>query len=307
MKFGISTFVTDEGIRPTTLARALEERGFDALFLAEHSHIPVPRKTPAPGGGELHKRYYDVMDPFVTLTAAACATKTLKVATGIALVIQRDTIQTAKLVASIDQVSGGRFVFGIGGGWNQEEIENHGAVFATRMQKMREQIEAMKHAGMPLSQECHATYTEVTPMKRLSYVHSTDFIPGIEPYEVMHLIELFPSDDGVRMTLSFDAMHDEQWTGMAVQGWGEELEKLIGEFELTIGVDAFLNEFERHQAVRQIIVANPNITVEELNNRIYAELFGTPASDPWLGMATRGAFTALPGDGVTAAPPRATL
>src|ERR1700719_4543530 len=84
------------------------------------------------------------MDPFVTLTAAACATKKLKVATGITLLIQRDTIQTAKLVASIDQVSGGRFLFGIGGGWNQEEIENHGTVFATRMQKMREQIEAMK-------------------------------------------------------------------------------------------------------------------------------------------------------------------
>jgi len=92
----------------------------------------------------LGKRYYDVMDPFVTLTAAAGATKRLKLATGICLVIQRDTIQTAKLVASIDQVSGGRFVFGIGGGWNQEEIENHGTIFATRMQKMREQIEAMK-------------------------------------------------------------------------------------------------------------------------------------------------------------------
>src|SRR6202167_6251589 len=144
MEFGASIFFTDYSISPAELGVALEERGFDSLWAAEHSHIPVPRRTPPPGGGELAKRYYDVMDPFVTLTAAAAATNTLKVATGICLVIQRDTIQTAKLVASIDQISGGRFLFGIGGGWNQEEIENHGTVFATRMKKMREQIEAMK-------------------------------------------------------------------------------------------------------------------------------------------------------------------
>ena len=142
MDVGVSIFFTDYSITPAELGIALEERGFDSVWAAEHSHIPVPRRTRA--DTELEKKYYDVMDPFVTLTAAACATKTLKVATGIALVIQRDTIQTAKLVASIDQVSGGRFIFGIGGGWNQEEIENHGAVFATRMQKMREQMEAMK-------------------------------------------------------------------------------------------------------------------------------------------------------------------
>src|SRR5213079_447674 len=115
----------------------LEERGFDSLWAAEHSHIPVPRQTPPPGGGELHKRYYDVMDPFVTLTAAACATNNLKVATGICLVIQRDTIQTAKLVASIDQVTRGRFLFGIGGGWNQDEMEDHGTVYASRFKLMR--------------------------------------------------------------------------------------------------------------------------------------------------------------------------
>ncbi len=155
MEFGASIFFTDYSITPAELAVALEERGFDSVWAAEHSHIPVPRRTPAPGGGELAKRYYDVMDPFVTLTAAACATKKLKVATGIALVIQRDTIQTAKLVASIDQISGGRFLFGIGGGWNAEEIENHGTVFATRMQKMREQIEAMKAIWTQSKPEYH--------------------------------------------------------------------------------------------------------------------------------------------------------
>jgi probable F420-dependent oxidoreductase len=142
MEIGASIFFTDYSITAPELAVAMEERGFDSVWAAEHSHIPVPRKTRA--DSELGKRYYDVMDPFVTLTAAAGATKRLKLATGICLVIQRDTIQTAKLVASLDQVSGGRFLFGIGGGWNQEEIENHNTVFATRMQKMREQIEAMK-------------------------------------------------------------------------------------------------------------------------------------------------------------------
>src|SRR6202521_294726 len=144
MDFGAAMFFTDYSMTAAELGQALEARGFESVWAPEHSHIPSSRLTPPAGGGELGKQYYDVMDPFVTLTAGACATKRLKVATGICLVIQRDTIQTAKLVASIDQVSGGRFLFGIGGGWNQEEIENHGTVFATRMQKMREQIEAMK-------------------------------------------------------------------------------------------------------------------------------------------------------------------
>src|SRR5216117_3942669 len=108
MEFGASIFFTDYSIPPAELAVALEERGFDSLWAAEQSHIPVPRRTPAPGGGELPKRYYDVMDPFVTLSAAAAVTKRLKLGTGVCLVIQRDAIQTAKLVASIDQISGGR-------------------------------------------------------------------------------------------------------------------------------------------------------------------------------------------------------
>src|SRR5438552_8243341 len=164
MEFGASIFFTDYSITPAELAAALEERGFDSVWAAEHSHIPVPRRTRA--DQELGKRYYDVMDPFVTLTAAACATKRLKVATGIALVIQRDTIQTAKLVASIDQVSGGRFLFGIGGGWNQEGIENHGTVFATRMQKMREQIEPMAACTQPLDRYPQDTWLSLEHVGR---------------------------------------------------------------------------------------------------------------------------------------------
>jgi len=156
MEIGAAIFFTDYSITPTELAVALEERGFDSLWVAEHSHIPVSRRFTHPQGeAALTKEYFDAMDPFVTLSAAAAVTTRLKLGTAVCLVIQRDTIQTAKLVASIDQVSGGRFLFGIGGGWNQEEIENHGTAFSSRMQKMREQIEAMKAIWTQETPEYH--------------------------------------------------------------------------------------------------------------------------------------------------------
>ncbi|HVC55720.1 MAG TPA: LLM class F420-dependent oxidoreductase [Stellaceae bacterium] len=186
MEFGASIFFTDYSISAVELAVALEERGFDSVWAAEHSHIPVPRRTPPPGGGELAKRYYDVMDPFVTLSAAAAVTKRLKLATGICLVIQRDTIQTAKLVASLDQVSGGRFLFGIGGGWNAEEIENHGTVFATRMLKMREQIEAMKAIWTQSKPEYHGDIVDFPPMmtwpKPVQQPHPPVILGGAFPW-----------------------------------------------------------------------------------------------------------------------------
>src|ERR1700745_1801717 len=144
MEFGAAIFFTDYAMGPVELGRALEERGFESLWAPEHSHIPLSRQSPFPQGGDLPKKYYDVMDPFVTLAAAASATNNLKVGTGICLVVQRDPIHTAKSVASLDQVSGGRFLFGIGAGWNQHEMEDHGTVYATRFKKMREQIEAMR-------------------------------------------------------------------------------------------------------------------------------------------------------------------
>jgi probable F420-dependent oxidoreductase len=190
MECGASIFFTDYSIAPAELAVAMEERGFDSVWAAEHSHIPVPRRTRA--DTELGKRYYDVMDPFVTLTAAACATKRLKLATGICLVIQRDTIQTAKLVASLDQVSGGRFLFGIGGGWNQEEIENHGTVFATRMKKMREQIEAMKAIWTETKPEYHGELvnfdTMMTWPKPVQKPHPPVILGGAFPWAARRAI-----------------------------------------------------------------------------------------------------------------------
>ncbi|TXL69559.1 LLM class F420-dependent oxidoreductase [Vineibacter terrae] len=164
MHFGGAVFFTEYSMPAQDLARALEERGFESVWAAEHSHIPASRKTPFPGGGDLPKPYYDGMDPFVALTAAACATTTLKIGTAVCLVQQRDAIQTAKLVASIDQVSGGRFLFGIGGGWNQDEMENHGTVYATRFKRMRESIEAMKEIWTRPKAEYHGEMIRFDPI-----------------------------------------------------------------------------------------------------------------------------------------------
>src|SRR5215467_10321779 len=164
MYVGAAMFFTDYSMTPIGLARALEERGFESLWAPEHSHIPVSRRSPFPNGGELPKQYYDVMDPFVTLAAAAAATQTLKIGTGVCLVQQRDPIQTAKLVASIDQVSNGRFLFGVGGGWNQDEMENHGTDPKTRFKLMRERIEAMKEIWTKEKAEYHGDMVDFEPM-----------------------------------------------------------------------------------------------------------------------------------------------
>src|SRR6266513_3325635 len=164
MDFGVLMFMTDYAISAPALAQALEERGFESLWVPEHSHIPLSRKTPFPGGGDLPKQYYDAMDPFVMLSAAAAVTKRLKLGTGVCLVIQRDTIQTAKSVASLDQVSGGRFLFGIGGGWNAEEMEDHGTEFKTRFKLMRERVEAMKEIWTKYAAEYHGDLVDYGPM-----------------------------------------------------------------------------------------------------------------------------------------------
>ncbi|MPY74443.1 MAG: TIGR03619 family F420-dependent LLM class oxidoreductase [Alphaproteobacteria bacterium] len=144
MHIGVFMFATDYAIGIGELARALEERGFESLFVPEHTHIPTSRKTPFRGGSELPKEYLHTYDPFVALSFAAAATKKLRLGTGICLVAQRDPIVTAKCVASLDRLSGGRFVFGIGGGWNVDEMENHGARYETRFKLLRERVLAMK-------------------------------------------------------------------------------------------------------------------------------------------------------------------
>jgi probable F420-dependent oxidoreductase len=185
-------FFTDYSMAPGELGVALEQRGFDSVWAPEHSHIPLSRETPFPAGGELPKKYYDAMDPFVSLTAAAAVAKTLQVGTGICLVAQRDPIQLAKLVASIDQVSGGRFLFGIGSGWNKDEMENHGTVYATRHKLVREKIEAMKEIWTKPTAEYHGELVDFGPMmawpKPVRKPHPPVYVGGAFPYSARRAI-----------------------------------------------------------------------------------------------------------------------
>jgi probable F420-dependent oxidoreductase len=144
MKFGIGVFPTTTTPPPARLARLAEAYGCESLFIPEHSHIPATRDTPYPGGGDLPPEYGNSFDPFVALAMAAAATTQLRIATGICLIIQRDAIITAKEVASLDRLSDGRLLFGVGAGWNREEMANHGTDPTTRMRLMRERVEAMK-------------------------------------------------------------------------------------------------------------------------------------------------------------------
>ena len=162
--FGVQIFPTDQTIGPIELARAVEERGLDSLFFPEHTHIPVSRKTPYPAGGDLPDWYWRSHDPFVALTAAAAVTDRIKIGTGICLVIERDPIVLAKECASLDVISGGRLILGIGAGWNREEMENHGADYKHRWQVVREKILAMKEIWTRDEAEFHGEYVNFDPI-----------------------------------------------------------------------------------------------------------------------------------------------
>jgi len=203
MKLGISTIITDEGIRPDGLAKALEERGFDSLVVAEHSHVPSSRATPYPAGGELPHEYYRVYDPFVALTAAAVATSELLIGTGVLLLAQRDTIQTAKEVASADHIAEGRVLLGLGLGWNLEEIADHGVDPATRGKLLDEKLAAMKELWTKEEAEFHGDYV--------------DFDPAFcwpKPMQKPHLPIYFGGSTAA--TVSRARRHQAGWTPMAV-------------------------------------------------------------------------------------------
>ncbi len=164
MQFGASIFITEYSIRPEELGRELEARGFESLWIPEHTHIPVSRRTPYPAGGDLPKEYWHTYDPFLSLTAAAMATTRLKLATGICLLIERDPITTAKEVATLDRLSNGRAIFGIGGGWNAEEMENHGTEYKSRWRLLRERVLAMKEIWTKDEAEFHGEFVNFDPI-----------------------------------------------------------------------------------------------------------------------------------------------
>jgi probable F420-dependent oxidoreductase len=213
MRYGIAIFLTDEAADPATIARMVEERGFESLFLPEHTHIPVSRRTPYPPGGELPRPYSRTYDPFVALTAAACATSKLLVATGICLVIERDPIITAKEVASLDRVSGGRLLFGVGAGWNEDEMENHGTDPRRRFSIMRERIEAMKAIWTEDEASYHGEHVDFDPIWCWPK-------PVQKPYP-----PVLVGGNGPRVLERVVAFGDE-WMPNRVTGLSERLEEL---------------------------------------------------------------------------------
>ena len=192
MKFGIAIFPTDHAISMTELAPLVEEAGFESLWVAEHSHIPTSRATPYPAGGELPRMYMHTMDPFVALTAAAVASKSLLLGTGICLLIQRDPIHTAKEAASVDCISNGRLLFGVGAGWNREEMADHGTAFETRFKLLRERVEAVKAIWTQDEAEYHGEMVDFGPMwcwpKPVSKPHPPVLLGGNGPNVLKRVI-----------------------------------------------------------------------------------------------------------------------
>jgi probable F420-dependent oxidoreductase len=193
MKYGVMMFPTDYAIPVTELGRAAEDLGFESLLFPEHTHIPASRKSPWPGGPELPKEYSHTLDPFVAMAAAAAVTTTLKVGTGICLVIERDPITLAKEVASVDHLSGGRVLFGVGGGWNLEEMENHGTKPSLRWRIMRERILAMKEIWTKDNAEYHGEHVDFDPIwswpKPVTKPHPPILIGGDGPRTLQRVIE----------------------------------------------------------------------------------------------------------------------
>ena len=186
-------FPTDEAIAPAELGRAAEDAGFEALLFAEHTHIPASRETPNPRGGDLPSKYWHTHDPFVALATVAQATETLRIGTGICLIVERDPIITAKAVASLDQLSGGRFEFGIGGGWNREEMRNHGTDPRRRFAIMRERVLAMKEIWTKDEPEFHGEHVDFDPLwswpKPLQDPHPPILVGGIGPKAIDRVLD----------------------------------------------------------------------------------------------------------------------
>lgn len=228
MKFGISTFVTDDGIDPVSLATAIEERDFHSLVIAEHTNIPASRESAYPGGGELPDFYYKTLDPFVTLAAAAAVTSKIELFTGIALLIQRDPIITAKEAASIDLISGGRFVFGVGAGWNLEELRNHGTDPKTRGALLDERIEAIKALWTDEPAEYHGKYVDFDPThlrpKPVQRPHPPIYVGGNSDATVKRIIR-----------------HDAGWISNPFPA--DQLAKRIGQLKEGAGHDVPLAMF----------------------------------------------------------------
>jgi probable F420-dependent oxidoreductase len=266
MRIGLFYFPTDYGIDIRELARAAEERGFESLFLPEHTHIPKSRRTPYPGGGELPKAYSHTHDPFVALSFAAAATKRILIGTGICLVPQRDPIVTAKCVASLDQLSGGRFIFGIGGGWNVDEMENHGAHYETRFKLMRERILAMKALWTEDEAQYHGQMVNFDPAwmypKPRQKPHPPILLGGSSDYTLKRVVEFcdgwlpiarpgFDPKEAVDRLRQAASMARRDFSTLSINVFGAPAEKAA--------LDVY-----RQAGIERALLAIPDVSREEI-------------------------------------------
>jgi probable F420-dependent oxidoreductase len=260
MQFGAAMFFTDASMTPHELGPLLERRGFESLWVPEHSHIPVIRSMPFPGGPVLPRPYYDIMDPFLVLTAAAVATNTLKLGTGVCLINQRDPIQTAKLVASLDQLSRERFLFGVGNGWDKEEMEHHGTVYATRHKLSRERIEAMKLIWSEDTAEYHGEFVHFAPMQTWPKPVQKPFpviVGGAFPYGARRAVRYgdgwIPSAGGTRAGDIVDTM--PQFRQMAIDAGRDPASLPVTLFRVAEDLDR-LRQY-RDLGVARVVISLP--------------------------------------------------
>ena len=276
MQTGAFIFATDYAIPIAELACELEARGFESLFVPEHTHIPASRKSPFPGGGDLPREYWHTHDPFVSLAFAAAATEKLVIGTGICLIPQRDPIVTAKSVASLDVLSGGRFVFGMGGGWNVEEMEDHGADYGTRFKLLRERVLAMKALWAYEEAEFHGEMVDFDPC--WAYPK-----PAQKPHPPLLLGG--ESDHTLRRVVEFcDGWFPRARGGFDIAGGVERLCRIAGEAgrdmrELQVNLfgarpDAQKMEEYRQAGVTRAIIGLPSKGRDEILPRLdeYAKL-----------------------------------
>ncbi len=266
MRVGVFYFPTDYGIEVGELAVALEERGYESLFVCEHTHIPTSRRTPFPGGGELPKRYSHTHDPFVALAFAAARTTRLRLGTGICLITQRDPIVTAKAVASLDMLSGGRFVMGLGGGWNVDEMENHGARYDTRFRLLRERVLAMKEIWTKEEAEFHGELVNFDPIwswpKPVQRPHPPVLLGGETDHTLRRVVEFcegwFP-----RATATFDAKAQRARLDAAATAAGRDPRSL----QMTVfraPADAAKLQSYREAGVDRALLEVPDLTRDEI-------------------------------------------
>ena len=266
MRVGAFYFPTDYGIDVRELARAAEDRGFESLLMPEHTHIPTSRRTPYPGGGELPKAYSHTHDPFVALSFAAAATSKILLGTGICLIPQRDPIVTAKCVASLDQLSKGRFLFGIGGGWNVDEMENHGARYETRFKLMRERILAMKALWTQTEAAYHGQMVNFDPVwlypKPAQRPHPPILLGGSSDYTLKRVVEFCDGWLPIARP-SFNAKEAVARLRQAAAAGGRDFSTLSISVFGAPADESVLAEY-REAGLQRAVLAIPDLTRDEI-------------------------------------------